>query len=267
MIEGGRVTGDFYTLVNPEARFDPFNIRLTGITSFAELLRRAAGVHVMAMNSVDSEVAIRGFNRPLAARVVVLVNGRSTYVDALGGNFYQTQAIDVEDVERIEIVRGPASALYGANAFSGIINIITRAPGDSPGSEVTLGAGNGGQLRGRFATTGRAGDLSYRLSAGYQQADRWTRYYDNSGRTDLTFPSGFSPNLALREGHARADFNYRVSDTVRVTAEGGFSHANQSEVYGVGGFTDVLVQGPTSYTMASLQTGWGSIRRWPRGLS
>jgi len=236
------------------------DIRLTGITSFPELLRRAAGVHVMAMTPGDSEVAIRGFNRTLAPRVVFLINGRSTYVDALSFNLPQQQSIDVEDVERIEIVRGPASALYGANAFSGIINIITRAPGDSPGTDVTIGGGNGGQLRGHVATNGRTGILSYRLSAGYQQADRWTRAYSDQARSDLTFPSGYDQNRAIQEEHARADLSVRLGQNVRLNSEGGYSYAQQLNLWGVAGYGDLAANGTTGYAMAGLQSNWGSIR-------
>ena len=72
---------------------------------------------------------MRGFNQRLSNKVLVLVDGRSVYVDLLGSTFWATLPIGVEDIERIEVVRGPGSALYGADAFNGVVNIITKAPG------------------------------------------------------------------------------------------------------------------------------------------
>ncbi len=240
------------------------DIRLTGITIFPELLRRVAGVHLMAMTPSDVNIGIRGFNRTIAPRVVVLVNGRSTYIDALGVNFPMQQSIDVEDVERIEIIRGPASALYGANAFSGIVNIITRTPGDEPGTEVTIGGGNGAQMRARVATTGRRGDVSYRFSGGYQQSNRWSLPFDPARRQDYSYPIR-NPELALREVHGRADVRYRLGRDARLSFEGGGSYTDNLAVWGNAGFTDTNSRGSSLYSMAGLQTGWGSVRAfWNR---
>ena len=73
---------------------------------------------------------MRGFNQRLSNKVLILVNGRSVYVDLLGATIWATLSIGVEDIERIEVVRGPGSALYGADAFNGVINIITKPPGE-----------------------------------------------------------------------------------------------------------------------------------------
>ena len=105
------------------------DVRLSGITKIPELLRRLAGVDIMEVTGAQAEVSLRGFNQRLSNKVLVLVNGRSVYVDLLGATFWQTLSIGVEDIERIEVVRGPGSALYGADAFNGVINIITKTPG------------------------------------------------------------------------------------------------------------------------------------------
>ena len=101
------------------------DIRLSGITKIPELLRRLAGVDLMEVTGSQSEVSLRGFNQRLSNKVLVLVNGRSVFVDLLGATLWSTLSIGVEDIERIEVVRGPGSALYGADAFNGVINIIT----------------------------------------------------------------------------------------------------------------------------------------------
>ena len=105
------------------------DIRLSGIISIPELLRRLAGVDVMEITGGQAEVSMRGFNQRLSNKVLVLIDGRSFYVDLLGSTIWSTLPIGVEDIERIEVVRGPGSALYGADAFNGVVNIITKAPG------------------------------------------------------------------------------------------------------------------------------------------
>ena len=116
------------------------DIRLSGITKIAELLRRLAGVDMAEVTGSQSEVSLRGFNQRLSNKVLVLVDGRSVYVDLLGATLWGTLSIGVEDIERIEVVRGPGSALYGADAFNGVINIITKPPGEG-GSGFNVGYG------------------------------------------------------------------------------------------------------------------------------
>ena len=106
------------------------DIRLTGLTNLGDLLRRVAGVEVYAVTPNHAEVSIRGLNQRQSNKVLVLIDGRSLRLDFLATTWFSQMPVAVEDMERIEVIRGPASALYGADAFSGIINVITRAPGE-----------------------------------------------------------------------------------------------------------------------------------------
>nr|MCU0659754.1 TonB-dependent receptor plug domain-containing protein [Polyangiaceae bacterium] len=142
------------------------DIRLSGITKIQELLRRLAGVDVAIMTGGDTEVSIRGYNSRVSNKTLVLIDYRSVYIDLLGATFWETLPIDVEQIERIEVVRGPGSALYGANAFAGVINIITKKPGEG-GNKVRAGFGNHGNAFGSATVSRRQGDFAYRLSAGY----------------------------------------------------------------------------------------------------
>ncbi|MFO0630846.1 MAG: TonB-dependent receptor [Polyangiales bacterium] len=145
------------------------DIRLSGLTSVPELLRRAVGVDVMALDASDQQVGVRGFNRRLSNRTLVLLDGRSIYLDFLGVTLWPLLPVGVEEIERIEVIRGGGSALYGADAYSGVINIITRAPGERR-NVASVGIGNGGQLRGSVTSSGRTRGVSYRLGFGYDQA-------------------------------------------------------------------------------------------------
>jgi iron complex outermembrane receptor protein len=161
------------------------DIRLSGLVQIPDLLRRLAGVDVMESTNSQSEVSLRGFNQALSNKIIVLVDGRSTYVDLIGSTFWAAMPIGVEDIERIEVVRGPGAALYGANAFNGVINIITKAPGDEnakTGFNVAYGDHN--FAHGSFYATGREKEWKYRLSAGYDYFPRWNNEIDPN-RTDV----------------------------------------------------------------------------------
>ena len=159
------------------------DIRLSGITKIPELLRRLAGVDIMEVTGAQTEVSVRGFNQRLSNKTLVLVDGRSVYVDLLGATFWQTLSIGVEDIQRIEVVRGPGSALYGADAFNGVINIITKKPGEGR-SGVAGGFGTQATTHGSLWASGRDADFGWRVAAGYDYLPRWSREVPN-GRADV----------------------------------------------------------------------------------
>ncbi len=159
------------------------DIRLSGITKIPELLRRLAGVDIMEVTGGQTEVSIRGFNQRLSNKTLVLVDGRSVYVDLLGATLWQALSIGVEDLARIEVVRGPGSALYGADAFNGVINLITKKPGEGKNG-ITGGYGTQGATHGSLWASGRENEFAWRLAAGYDYLPRWSREVPN-GRADV----------------------------------------------------------------------------------
>ncbi|MCX7807275.1 MAG: TonB-dependent receptor plug domain-containing protein, partial [Deltaproteobacteria bacterium] len=165
------------------------DLRLSGLYEFPASLRRAAGVSIMQTDPGTYQVGIRGLNQRLANRIIVLVDGRSVYLDFIGVTLWNFIPINSEDIERIEVIRGPASALYGADAFSGIINIITRNPGEG-GSYVSTSFGNQGQARVAVGSSARIDRLRIRLSGNYQRADQFAVEVDNQ-RLDLRPSSRF----------------------------------------------------------------------------
>jgi outer membrane receptor for ferrienterochelin and colicin len=150
------------------------DIHLSGIIKIPELLRRLAGVDIMEDTGDQTDVSLRGFNQRLSNKVLVLIDGRSTFVDLIGSTLWATLPIGVEDIERIEVVRGPGSALYGADAFNGVINIITKAPGEGK-SGFTMAYGDHNTAHGTISATGRDKETAYRLSAGFDNIPRWSR--------------------------------------------------------------------------------------------
>ena len=130
------------------------------------------GVYVAQIDSSTWAVTARGFNRRYANKLLVLVDGRSVYNNLYSGVFWDQVDLLLEDVDRIEVIRGPGATMWGANAVNGVINIITLAASQTEGTLVTTGAGS--QQRGAYAVRhgGKIGDkISYRGWAGYAKRD------------------------------------------------------------------------------------------------
>jgi outer membrane cobalamin receptor len=216
------------------------DIRLSGIVKIPELLRRLAGVDIMETTGAQTEVSMRGFNQRLSNKVLVLIDGRSVYVDLLGATLWETLPINVEDIARIEVVRGPGSALYGADAFNGVINIITRPPGEGPVAGFSAGYGDLSTSHLAVWSSGRVGELAYRMSAGYEYLPRWSREVP-PGRVDL---HTFTGDLDTSEQGVRmnAEVTRRFGQDLTVGAVGGYE-SGTTELLGVGPINDEIIQG------------------------
>jgi iron complex outermembrane receptor protein len=114
------------------------DIRRSGATSIPEALRLAPGVEVARIDSVRWSVGVRGFGSRLSRAVLVLIDGRSVYTPLFAGVYWEVQDTLLEDVDRIEVIRGPGGTIWGANAVNGVINIITRRTSDTHGTLVSL---------------------------------------------------------------------------------------------------------------------------------
>jgi iron complex outermembrane recepter protein len=118
------------------------DIVASGATTLADALRLAPGVHVAQVDANKWAVGMRGFTSRLARAQLVLVDGRSAYNPLFAGTYWEVQDTLLEDVERIEVVRGPGGTLWGANAVNGVVNVITRSARETQGGYATAGAGN-----------------------------------------------------------------------------------------------------------------------------
>jgi iron complex outermembrane recepter protein len=116
------------------------DIRRSGVTSIPEALRLAPGVHVARISATEWAINIRGLNSQFAQNLLVLIDGRSVYTHVFSGVFWDIQDTVLDDIDRIEVIRGPGAAIWGANAVNGVINIITkRADQTQGGQAVVLG--------------------------------------------------------------------------------------------------------------------------------
>jgi iron complex outermembrane receptor protein len=118
------------------------DIRRSGATSIPEVLRLAPGVEVARTDSDHWAIGVRGFGGQFSKSLLVLIDGRSVYTPLFAGVYWQVQDMLLEDIERIEVIRGPGGTIWGANAVNGVINIITKNAKDTHGALVSATSGN-----------------------------------------------------------------------------------------------------------------------------
>jgi len=128
------------------------DIRRSGATNLPDVLRMAPGLDVAQVNGNVWAVSSRGFNKPFANKMLLLIDGRTVYSPAFSGVFWDAQDMLLADIERIEVICGPGAALWGTNAVNGVINIITKNAAKTHGGMLTAGGGNvvGGYGAGQY---------------------------------------------------------------------------------------------------------------------
>jgi len=163
------------------------DIRRSDATSLPEALRMVPGMEVARIDASKWGVSCRGFNDLFANKLLVLIDGRSVYTPLFSGVFWESQDVVLEDVERIEVIRGPGATLWGANAVNGIINIITKGAQDTQGGCVVAGAGSEEQGFGsiRYGGSLDSGDVYYRIYVKYLNRD------DSAGASDMPAADGW----------------------------------------------------------------------------
>src|SRR2546421_3257355 len=140
------------------------DMRRSGATSIPEVLRLVPGVEVARIDADTWSLGVRGFGSSLSRSVLVLIDGRTVYTPLFAGVFWQVQDTLLEDIERIEVVRGPGATIWGANAVNAVINIITKSAKDTHGTLVSAGGGNKDQGFGGFRYGAGAGkSFNYRV--------------------------------------------------------------------------------------------------------
>src|SRR6204780_2646436 len=137
-------------------------IARSGLTSVPELLRLAPGIDVARVNGNQWSVSARGPASAYTNKLLVLIDGRSVYSPIFSGVYWEIGMPMLDDIERIEVIRGPGAPIWGANAVLGVINIITRSSKDTHGTTVTAGGGSAEPGFGSVRTGGVIGSVSYR---------------------------------------------------------------------------------------------------------
>ena len=187
------------------------DIKRSGAVDVPDLFRMVPGVDVVNVYGGTYGVSARGFNERFVSRMLVMIDGRSIYTTFFGGVFWENEQVFLEDIERIEVIRGPGATLWGANAVNGVINIITKDPEDDQGLMVT----------------GKAGTKQYRETV--------TRYSDNlTDELSINFTGGYREDEGTRRVQdwrrvpkATGRLKYQLSDNSAVQFFAGF---NESEI-------------------------------------
>lgn len=132
------------------------DIRRSGATSIEDALRVVPGLDIAEINGSTWAIGARGFNEQLSNKLLVIVDGRIVYTEAFGGVYWDTVDVPLEDIDRIEVIRGPGSSIWGANAVNGVISIFTKRAAAKRGGSVTATYGNIAQGHGNCRVCRRA---------------------------------------------------------------------------------------------------------------
>lgn len=225
------------------------DIRNSGATDIPTLLRQVPGMEVMQTNAVDFNVSVRGNNQLTANKLLVLVDGRSIYLDQSGTVFWKQLPIALSEIKRIEVLKGPASAVYGFNAFDGVVSIITKSPEEMKGTTFQAAGGEVGTLLANVVHAGTAGNWRYRLSGGHEQTQRWSNH----------------DAPALNGQRIGGIAEYHLPGDGKIRTEAGFARSSP--------YNDVVNQTATgdnnlsqTYALVSYEQNGLMIRGWWNGL-
>jgi outer membrane receptor for ferrienterochelin and colicins len=208
------------------------DIKRSGAKDIPTILHRLAGLSIESSGAGSYDVSVRGYNQPGAPRLLVLINGRQVYLDHYGLVAWSALPVQLAEIQQIEVVRGPNSALFGFNAAAGVVNIVTTNPLTDSVNSASVSFGNDGQKNGSLVGSTRIGDrIGLRLSLGGDYADQYKttpkNIYDfGTGPTD--FSSKYQSNP--RRGSIAFDGRAKLTDKIQVGAEITQSYARHSEI-------------------------------------
>jgi iron complex outermembrane receptor protein len=194
------------------------DIKYSGTITIPDVLRMVSGLDVMQISASDLVINARGYNKEMSNKMLVLIDGRYVYWDFYGIILWDSFPIVLEDIKKIEIIRGPGSALYGANAFSGVINIITKSSEEMRGTHVSITGGDINTYLGSVVHAGGSENLNYKFTLGFDETNQWS---DHS-----------QPSRNVKR--AKANFEYKISQDSKIALEGGINAGKGETLSGIG---------------------------------
>ncbi len=212
------------------------DIRRAGVTTIADALRLADGVHVARFNNGTWRISARGFNGGSPNKLLVMVDGRTVYSPLFAGVFWNTLDYVLEDIDRIEVIRGPGTVLWGANAVNGVINIITRHSRDTQGVLASYTSGNEDPAIVQVRYGSRRGGAT------------WRAYGKLALRDDQKLTGGGSADDRIRRGQA----GFRLD-----ASEGGTAWLVQGDAFHARG--DLPDRDESVFTDLALQGRWSRV--------
>ncbi len=229
------------------------DLRRSGVTTIPEALRMVPGVQVARIDANKWAVTVRGFNDRFANKLLVLIDGRVVYTPLFSGVYWSDQDVLFEDVERIEVIRGPGASLWGANAVNGVINIITKHSKDTQGGLVTLGTGTEENGVSAFRYGGALGDNTfYRFFTKYLNQDDFVNSMDHDTADEWD----------RVQGGFRMDSRLSSQDTLMIQSNG---------FHREGGSTNIIPSFTPPYELLTPSerdtSGFNIMGRWERTFS
>ena len=224
------------------------DIHRSGVTSIPEALRLVPGLEVARVDGHNWAVSSRGFNDLFANKLLVLIDGRSVYTPLFSGVFWDVQDTVMENLDRIEVVRGPGGALWGANAVNGVINIISKSAKQTQGGLVSGGGGTEETAFGSMRYGGKLGE------------NTWYRVFGKySNRDNSALPNGDDANdrSQLASGGFRLDWEPAAPN--RLTVQGGVYGGSMDQTYTFPALTPPFVE---EYPRTIHVSGANVLGRW-----
>ena len=217
--------------------------------SYAELLRGVPGLNITQLSARDINVTSRGATGSLATSQLAVLDGRSLYQDFFGFVMWDFMPADLEEIKRIEVIRGPASAVWGANALNGVISVIRKSPREYQGTNVTIGGGvmnrevngDGAESGSLFFVRGSHAQavndrVAYRISTGTYLSDPLARpngLIPNA--TSTPYPSYKNTGTSQPKIDARVDYDFPDGQR-KLQISGGFAGTDGVMHTGIGPF-------------------------------
>ena len=198
--------------------------------SVTEHLKSVRGVDVVNTGLGSSQVVVRGFNNVFSGTLLSLVDNRIARVPSLRLNAYTLIPTSSEDIEQIEVVSGPGSALYGPNSANGVMHILTRSPFNSQGTTISIGGGERSMMLGSLRHAGVVNEtLGYKLSVNGFRGDDWE---EGRSKEDLEGPGEPIFDTYRAGGEARVD--YKPNDDLMAIFAFGGTQTTGTELTGLG---------------------------------
>jgi iron complex outermembrane receptor protein len=228
------------------------DIRRSGVTSIPEALRMVPGLQVARINASMWAITSRGFNGRFADQMLVLIDGRSIYNNLYSGVYWEQNDVPLEDIERVEVIRGPGATMWGANAVNGVINIITKPARETQDVMISGGGGNEGQGFGSVRYGGELGDdVFYRAYA----------KYFNEG----PFSTGVGPaHDQWDSGQSGGRLDWQISERDSLSVEGDIYRGGAQQTIDPN-YPNTALGQPVSDSIA-FSGGYG-LARWSRRVS
>lgn len=235
------------------------DIRRSGAVNLPEALRQVNGVNVVQRSELQYDVSIRGYNKTFSNRLLVLVNGRAVYLDHFGVVNWASIPVQLEEIRQIEVVKGPNTALFGFNAVSGVINIVTYNPLYDDESSATVTVGTQDYKKGSIVHTFKPTDkLGVRISAGMSQSNS----FDNSANLSdpITFTDGVPVANDPENKMINLDTMLQLTDKSQLRLEFSASDSEQAMLVPGGGLFREKYENKSGKISYEVDSDWGLIK-------